>query len=63
MKRAKHEVTILKTADLSQMQKLITNHLKMGFYIHGELSISPRSFPLQMHENYYLIMIKITSES
>ena len=63
MKRAKHEVTILKTADLYEMQKLIESHLDKGFDIQGQLSISPRRFPLQIDENYCLIMIRITSES
>ena len=61
MKKVKHEVTILRTADLAEMQKLIEHHYRKGFDIHGELSVSPRSF--LHHENYYLIMIRITSES
>lgn len=55
----KYEVTILKTTDLVEMQKLIVYHLERDFKINGGLIVSPRSI-MQMHQDFYLLMIKTT---
>lgn len=54
-----YEVTILKTVDLFEMQKLIVHHLEQDYKIHGDLVVSPRSI-MQMHPDYYILMIRTT---
>jgi hypothetical protein len=56
-----YEVTILKTTDLVQMQKLIVYHLDRDYKINGDLVVSPRSI-MQMHQDFYLLMIKTSKK-
>jgi hypothetical protein len=54
-----YEVTILKTTDLFEMEKLIVYHLGQDYKINGDLVVSPRSI-MQMHSDYYMLMIRTT---